>query len=701
MKSQNIRQKANTLLQKGDLQQAKKLFEKVLKNFKHDPELHLILGYICGQTGEASKAITYLIKASTLQPKNPQTHYNLGVAYQDYRDYPKAINCFRTVLELAPGMMEAKYNLALSFHRLNEHEKAVGLLNQLHVELPANMEVSQALASCYFSLGNHEKTIKLTEKIITYNQSPKAYCLLGTAKLKENLKSEAVEAFQSALLIDPEYIDAMLALGQYYLDERNPENSVVFIKQALTQDTENLAAHLKLAHVYIDLGRPEDAIFYYRKAMRIDNQSDEAHKGLADAQEMLGQWDDAILTYKQMIHARIGVELAEAGMAHIFERKNKPDEAMAILQRQLSEEEPNILALCTFGNLSRERKTFEEAIECCEKALTRNALPKQDKRLLHYTLGKLYNDAKDYHSAFLNFHAGNELEKELHWHQYDEEKQKNFVDWSIEKYTPSMLEIMPTSLHKSRTPVFVVGMPRSGTSLTEQIIASHPEADGAGELPDVYDFAQSLPENIGNIKNSMLAQSLDQLNQERLNIFSEEYTNKISQKSPRASRIVDKMPGNFLYLGLIRLAFPNAYIIHCKRNPIDTCLSIYFQQFTSSQSYANNLSALGHYYCEYLRLMKHWNKILPNNIHNLNYEQLTQNPDTEIRKIVSFLELKWNDNCLKFHKNKRDVNTPSYQQVRQPIYSSSVERWRNYAPYINELIESLSPCFTIDDNKLQ
>lgn len=689
--AQLTRQKANSLLQKGKLQKAKTLYEKILKNFHNDPEIYLILGYISGQTNETNNAIYYLAKASTLQPKNPQTYYNLGVAYQNKEDHEHAIVSFSKALELSPTMIEAKYNLAVSLHNIKKHNEAIALLNELQISIPENTEILLTLASCFFSIDDYEQTIKLTEQITNNNKSPKAFSLMGAAMLESGLKSAALTAFRDALILDPTYSEALIGLGLHSLKESRLEQSASFFKQALQQDPNNLVAILKLAQIYVDLARPDDAILCYKNALKLDAKSEEALYGLANAQEMAGNWDNAIATYEQMIEADINKNIAEAGLAHIYERKHKPDKAMAILQRQLEIDEPLISTLCTYANLSRENKSYKDPIIRCEAALSRKNITNHDKRLLHYTLGKLYNDAKNYESAFKNFLAGNELEKEIHWHQYNATKQKDFVNWCIEKYSIPEISRLSIQPNKSAKPVFVIGMPRSGTSLTEQIIATHPDAYGAGELPDIYDFAQSLPENIGNIKDQELAGSLDFLNQERLTIFSKKYLETISRQSPNALRVVDKMPGNFLYLGLIKLIFPNAYILHCRRNPIDTCLSIYFQQFTSSQSYSNSLIALGQYYCEYDRLMKHWTKIFPGQILEVNYEQLILNHEIETRKIIKFIELEWDDRCLKFYKNKRDVNTPSYQQVRQPIYKSSMERWRNYEPFISDLIKALSP----------
>lgn len=513
---------------------------------------------------------------------------------------------------------------------------------------------------------------------------------MGLSQISMGQHESARKSLESSLRIDPDQADVLNGLAEYHFWSRNLEAGVDILKHSLEIQPDQADVILKIGSVFQDLGRPEDARRYYLRAITLNNTLWDAHTGLANAQEMLGDWGAATETYKKMLAIDANSVQARAGLAHILERKHQQQDAMELLGPLLEEPQPCISAICTYANICKENKESSAAIPYCEEALKRPDTGSRDKCLLHFNLGKLYNDSGDYAKAFSHFREGNELEKTLHWHRYNPEKQANFVDWSIENYTEASLQTLPRSTRHSKQPVFVIGMPRSGTSLTEQIISSHPDAHGAGELTDVYDFAQSLPANIGNIKNSPLASNLEQITKERINSFADRYLKRLASFSPSAARIVDKMPGNFLYLGIIELAFPDAYIIHCKRNPIDTCLSIYFQQFTSSQSYANDLKSLGHYYLEYLRLMSHWKQICTIPILDISYESLITDPEGHIHDLINFIDLDWNDRCLEFHRTKRDVNTPSYQQVRQPIYSSSVERWRNYSTEIRDLTELLS-----------
>jgi hypothetical protein len=237
----------------------------------------------------------------------------------------------------------------------------------------------------------------------------------------------------------------------------------------------------------------------------------------------------------------------------------------------------------------------------------------------------------------------------------------------------------------SRLPIFVLGMPRSGTTLTEQIIASHPQVHGAGELPYLMEIARR---DIGS--GSVFPNNLHSLDRMKLTAMAAEYVTRLQRRAPGMRHITDKMPSNFYAVGLIHLMLPNARIIHVKRNPVDTCLSCFTQPFSSEQNYTFDLAELGRYYVDYFRLMQHWREVLPTGAFlDVQYEDIVADKEVQARRIIEYCGLEWNDACLDFHKNKRAVQTASAVQVRQPIYQSSVERWRKYERFLGPLLDAL------------
>jgi len=297
---------------------------------------------------------------------------------------------------------------------------------------------------------------------------------------------------------------------------------------------------------------------------------------------------------------------------------------------------------------------------------------------LCYALGKYNDDTRQYDAAFASYERANRLKRQLAG-AFDRDEFSRSVDAIIAAHPAEAMRGQAGG-SGSRRPLFIVGMPRSGTSLTEQILASHPEVFGAGELRfwglQVQKHLSSMPSWMHDVP--------------LLQDIATQYEAELQRHSAAASRVVDKMPGNFLNLGLIHAAFPQARILHTRRNPIDTCLSIYFQGFNNQHTYANDLDDLAFYYREYHRLMAHWRAVLPPEVLlDVPYEELVEDQEGWSRRIIDFIGLEWDERCLDFHETERKVGTASNWQVRQKIYKTSKERWRNYEKFVGPLLPLL------------
>jgi hypothetical protein len=257
----------------------------------------------------------------------------------------------------------------------------------------------------------------------------------------------------------------------------------------------------------------------------------------------------------------------------------------------------------------------------------------------------------------------------------------------INIFSHEALQRAPRAGNCSERPIFIVGMPRSGTSLVEQILSMYPGVAAAGELADIGLLASELQELI---EKSDPVNDITQLSREQCDAFAQRYFDLLSGRYPNAIRVTDKMPQNFLYLGWIALLFPKARVIHCVRDPLDTCLSCYYQMFTGDHPYAYDLANLGAYYRQYQRLMLHWGEVLDIPIFEVCYEDFVRDPEELGQAMVDFCSLKWDKRCLEFYKSERSVATASFQQVRRPIYSSSMGRWQHYADHLEPLKKALS-----------
>jgi len=320
-----------------------------------------------------------------------------------------------------------------------------------------------------------------------------------------------------------------------------------------------------------------------------------------------------------------------------------------------------------------------------EQKVTQSGLGDRDRSFLHFALGKLYDDAGAYGRAFPHFAAGNRLDGR----RSDRASCATLLRDSMALFDGDLLAARSDVGNGSEIPVFVVGMPRSGTSLVEQILASHPEIAGAGEVPDIPAMAQRIardaPGGLG------YPAGLARFDEAKLREWADLYLARLQALAPQARRVVDKQTANFQHIGLIALMFPKARVVHCRRSALDTCLSCYFQNFVRGQDFAFDLADLGHFYRHYDDMMAYWARALPIPILDVRYEDLVGDLEAVARRLVAFCDLPWDSACARFHETERPVRTASHRQVREPIHGRSVARWRNYRAHLRPLIEALGP----------
>ncbi|TJV21417.1 MAG: tetratricopeptide repeat protein, partial [Mesorhizobium sp.] len=403
-----------------------------------------------------------------------------------------------------------------------------------------------------------------------------------------------------------------------------------------------------LGRTYTAFDKPDMALPLYEKALKINRDHPKVRAGLASALSGLGRMDEAAAYLKQAIARRIGVPAAYNDLVQTRNFTEEPEELQSILRE--------------LGNPK---------------------LGSEGAQQLHHAAGKVLNDLKRYDEAFDHFNRA----KQASGYKFDIDLHRRWIDSLIETFTPDFLAARAGYGSPSEVPVFVVGMPRSGTTLTEQICASHPDVHGAGELSKLRRVANAI--GLGTSSAGDLNQPVTSITEVLSRTLAEEHLSYLRERAPAALRVVDKMPHNFELIGLIGLLFPNARIIHCRRDAIDNCVSCFVLNFSEAHSYNTDLNTLGLYYREYDRLMRHWNEVFPGLIFENRYETLVEDQEAQSRRLIDYLGLPWDDACLRFFDRDGSVNTPSRWQVRQPIYKSSVKRWKNYENEIQPLIQSL------------
>jgi len=462
---------------------------------------------------------------------------------------------------------------------------------------------------------------------------------LGSSLSLLNRLQEAEHCYRQAISLKPNYADPYGNLGTLLRTRSNLVGAEFFLRSALKLRPNFVEARINLGLTLAFLGRLRDARACFSKELKTAPRNTHALYGMGQLALLEGRFDAAETTFRQIIE--------------IDPKMPGPWAALAGLRKMTAAD----------ASWYREAKT-----------IAASGIHAIDEANLRFALGKYCDDTRDFDQAFENYRRANDLVKSSAG-DYKREERVRLVDDLIRVYSKDAISKIKKGGSDSEKPIFVVGMPRSGTSLTEQIIASHPAAYGAGELT----FWETLL-----IDEKSLTKALpDEPTRARI---AHSFLRILDSLSANALRVIDKAPVNSDLLGLIYCVFPNARVIYMQRDPIDTCLSCYFQQFLTGLNFTFDLSDLVHYSRQHQRLMAHWRAVLPQGvILDVPYEKLVDGQEAWSRKILEFIGLEWDDRCLEFYDNKRQVVSASAWQVRQKIYTDSVARWRNYEKFLGPL----------------
>lgn len=598
------------------------------------------------RTRQGKDPLHALEMAVQCTPGDAAAHLNLGNALARLGRPSEAAASYARALDIDPGFAEAHNNLGLLRLELRRAEEALVSCRQAVRSKPEFADAHHNVGRALLRLGRFDEALLSCRRAVSINsQFAEAHNTLGSALLGLASVQEAITSFQRALEINPDLAEA----------------------------------HANRAHALRGIGRLEEAVAGYRRALAIQPRLVLAHTEMATALRLQHRGDEA----EESCRAALGIDpdctAAFVVLAELRADAGRFDAAEEFFRRAISADPASPEAWAGLARVRRMTPSDESWLAATQH-LVAQKIPPQQELLLRYAIGKYFDDIGEFGRAFQNYQRANELAKGS-GPPHDRAALSAATNLIIRSHDQQWTKCRRRHVEPSVRPVLIVGMLRSGTTLTEQILASHPQVFGAGELT----FWSRVTAEALSGTPTPSATAL-RISDSALADLGERYLHVLQGLSPDALRVVDKLPTNFLSLGLIHAALPRAQIIHLVRHPIDTCLSIYFQHFEAANTYTHDLGDLAHYYGEYWRLMAHWRSVLPaDTLLQVPYEGLVADLPTWARKMVEFIGLPWDPRCLEFHSRGRSVVTASKWQVRQRVFGSSVGRWRHYERFVAPL----------------
>ncbi len=599
--------------------------------------------------GRVEEAAFLCKKVLSRDPSNMLARGIQAVIEAQLGRYAEAVAQFPNVLREAPDFFDGWIWLSISYGKLGRRDEALRAAIEAVQLRPEEGLALNNLGLCYLALPNFPEAIAAFQRAAACApDSTEIAVNLGTALRRFGRILEAKESFKKAVASAQNSPKSYLSLGEALFAQHQWEPALDCAEKCVRGDPELPAGRTLLAKVLILLGRSEASKEHCLKAIELDPMNDAGPMLLASALETQGLNEEAAFQYRKAIDLR-------------------PNQGYAYL------------SLATGRHISA---SDSETISRMEELTHDQNLHKDEIKALHYGLGRVFESAKDYERSMRHYDEANRIgfSQTSPRAPFYREAHRISLEQTRELFSEDLFDQWRGIGLDSDFPIFIVGMMRSGTTLMEQILSRHPSVGAAGEQRFWTDNAQLAVDP-----------QTRALRKDQLLMLANEYIAVLQDIAPGVPHVTDKMPANTIALGLIHLAFPNARIIHMNRNAADTCLSIYLTPNSALIDYAHNKENIAFAYRQHRTLMEHWRKVLPGDrLMDVAYEELVDDQERISRKVVEFCGLDWSDLCLSPENNERTVTTPSHWQVRQPVYKSSVERWRNFEPWIPEFRALLS-----------
>jgi len=640
---------AAQLLQKTP-QLAAQQAREILRAVPGEPRALLVLGAAQRLSGDLQEALGILVPLSREQPRAAAVHLELGAALGEANRTPEAIAALRRALELKPDSPDGWRLLADQLDISGDNggaDEARARYLKAATRDPRLMEAAAALLANDLPVAD----ARLRAHLERHPTDVAALRMLAEVAARLRRYLDAQQLLERCLELAPSFDMARYNYASVLTRQGNPAAALGHIQQLLAREPRNPAYRFLQAAALANIGDYAESIIVYERVLKEYPQQPKIWMSYGHSLRTAGRSADAIDAYRRAI-----------GM-----------------DPRLGE------AYWSLANL----KTFhftEGDVAALGAALERQDLDTDSRLHFEFSLGKALEDRARYEESFLHYARGNALRLQLH--PYSAQATSTYVQKSIEVCTPEFFAARAGAGAEAADPIFIVGLPRSGSTLLEQILASHSMVEGTMELPQLPQIARDLA--IGQARQEDFPLTLGALSPERLRELGERYLRETRPlRKTQLPFFIDKMPNNCFYVGLIHLILPNARIIDARRHPLACCFSCYKQHFARGQNFTYDLEDLGRDYCDYVRFMAHFDAVLPGRVLRVHYERVVEDTEAEVRRLLEYCRLPFEEACLKFYETERAVRTASSEQVRRPIFREGLDQWRHYEPWLDPLKKSL------------
>ena len=701
----------------GQLGEAQGLYQRVLQASPNHPEAMHFLGLVAHQSGKSDVAVSMIRQAIAAGFRGALAFYNLAESYRALGQTEEAVASYRQALEADPQDSYAHFGLADAYYDAGEFDSAITHYERALTLEPDHPEILNNLGDALLEKGETEAALARYERAVEVDPgyagamaniadlraaedrdgaltllrqaaqaAEDADTLVQIARIFQrlDLADEAMECCDRAIGLDAACAHAHLTRGNIYWHRGEMAEAGKCYLAAAEARPDLATTHMHLASALIELRRHDQALAGFDEALRIDPDLADAVSGRAYALLEKGEVEEA---YREAERAIAMNPALASGYYHLgvcLQQMGRFEDAQVQMERA-RELNPDLGAAHFNLAYGEGQSGDKDEIARLEAFAADATKPVRDLIAVHFALGRQYDGAKAYDRAFGHYMQGNALRRQSQ--PFDAEAFEAFITTLIEIFTPEYFAARTGLGDPSELPVFIVGMPRSGSTLVEQIVGAHPETHGAGELWTMHKLIAEIEALLGaDAPFPACAADLDPEGAARLAAY---YLDDLRRHAPDKRRITDKLPLNYLRAGLIAVILPGARIIHTKRDPVDTCVSCFTQNFGRGMNFTNDLADLGFYFRQYERLMAHWRAVLPSPLLEVRYEELVSDQEAVSHRLIEFLGLDWDPSVLRFHDHDRPVQTASFWQVRQPIYKTSVEKWRRYESALGPLLEAL------------